>query len=227
MLTFNVYDRVFEVRWNGATGTAFTSDIGGRQYLISAKHVFDGLKNSDQIELFLDSRWKEVGVTIIGQSSGDSDVIVLTPSHPIGANHPLALSKGGVILGQDVFFVGFPFGLHSTVIASDGELHLPLVKKACLSGCHENSGNRVWLLDGFNNPGFSGGPVIAVNQPAKEAVFGIISGYRFSEELVHIQGKQTDASVRANTGIIYAYSAAMAIDLIEKNPTGIEINNGK
>ena len=144
MLTFNVYDRVFEVRWNGFTGTAFTCDIDGRQYLISAKHVFEGVKSSDQIEIHLNSKWEKVDVSVIGESSADSDVVVLATSQPIGANHPIRLSKGGVILSQNVYFVGFPYGMHSKAIASDGSLHLPLVKKACLSGYHEEPGGRVW-----------------------------------------------------------------------------------
>lgn len=223
MLTFNVYDRVFEVRWQGGTGTAFTSDIQGRQYLVSAKHVFEGIAEKDQIQIFLDSEWQSVGVTLIGLSADDTDVVVLSTDRPIGANHPLSLSKGGVTLSQDVFFVGYPFGMHSIAMAADGELHLPLVKKACLSGYHEERGGRVWILDGFNNPGFSGGPVITATQPGQEMVFGIVSSYRFMEESVSVDGKPTNATVAANTGIIYAYSAAIAIDLIEKNPNGVKL----
>lgn len=223
MLTFNVYDRVFEIRWNGATGTAFTIDIDGRQYLVSAKHVFEGVETSDQIEIFLQSQWTKVEVTVIGLSIDDTDVIVLTTDHPIGAHHPLRLSKGEVFLSQDVFFVGYPFGMHSKAIAADGALHLPLVKKACLSGYCEQPGGRLWILDGFNNPGFSGGPVISALKPKQEVVFGIVSGYRFSEESVHINGEPIKASVRSNTGIIYAYSAAIAMDLIAENPNGVAI----
>ena len=190
MLTFNVYDRVFNVKWNGGRGTAFTSDVDGKQYLISARHVFKGIKDTDQIEILLESEWKKVSVVLVGRSSGNADVIVLAPSHPIGANHPLPLAKGGITLSQDVYFVGYPYGKHSAAIASDGKLHLPLVKKACLSGFHESPNGRLWLLDGFNNSGFSGGPVIVVDQPGNEAVFGIISGYRLSEESVYNKGKK-------------------------------------
>ncbi len=223
MLTFNVYDRVFEARWNGATGTAFTVDIDSRQYLVSAKHVFEGVETSDLIEIFLQSQWTKVEVTVIGLSTDDTDVVVLATDRPIGAHHPLRLSKGEVFLSQDVFFVGYPFGMHSTTMTADGALHLPLVKKACLSGYHEQPGGSVWILDGFNNPGFSGGPVISAIEPKQEMVFGIVSAYRFSDESVHIKGEPIEASVKTNTGIIYAYSAAIAMDLIAENPNGVEI----
>jgi len=223
MLTFNVYDRVFEVRWNGTTGTAFTVDIDQRQYLVSAKHVFEGIKSSNHIEVFLQSRWQKIQVKVIGISPKDTDVVVLATEMPIIPNHPLRLSKGEVILSQDVFFVGYPYGLHSTAMATDGELHLPLVKKACLSGYLETPGGSIWILDGFNNPGFSGGPVISAIKPTQEVVVGIVSAYRFSEESVHVGGEPIEAIVKANTGIIYAYSAAIAIDLIAEKPNGTQI----
>lgn len=40
MITTNVFNQVFHVRYANATGTAFTVDLDGRQYLVSARHVF-------------------------------------------------------------------------------------------------------------------------------------------------------------------------------------------
>lgn len=157
MITFNVYDRVFLVRHNGSTGTAFTIDVEGRQYLLSAHHVFKGIKTGDSIEIFRNSDWVVLDIKVVGVPSTSLDVIVLALNIVLSPSHPLPLTRGGVYIGQDVHFVGFPFGMHSTVAAKDGILHIPLVKRACLSGSIEEDGGRIWLLDGFNNPGFSGG----------------------------------------------------------------------
>jgi S1-C subfamily serine protease len=226
MITFNVYDRVFQVKWHGATGTAFTTDLDGRQYLISARHVFKGLSQSATIEVYRNSQWQGIDVELVGVPEGNADVIVLSPSCVLSPPHPLPLTKGDVVLSQDVHFVGFPFGLHSKAKAVDGMLHIPLVKRACLSGHLEDGKHRLWLLDGFNNPGFSGGPVIRSDIKSlgsNLAVFGIISGYRFHEEPVFDGTEKTNLRVQANTGIIYAYSAAVALDIISANPSGIPV----
>lgn len=218
MITFNVYDRVYQVRWKGCTGTSFTTDIDGRQYLISAKHVFEGIKNCDRIEIYLNNAWREFKTQVIGIAEAELDVVVLAVSEFLSPSHPLPLTKGNVALSQDVYFVGFPFGMSSPATAKDGLLSIPLVKKACLSGIAEEKGQRLWILDGFNNPGFSGGPVIVRND--QEMVFGIISGYRYNEEIIYQKGQETEFTTRSNTGIIYAYSAAIAIDMIKANPQG-------
>ena len=57
MITANVIHRVFQIRWNGATGTAFTLDISGKQYLITARHVVSGLGSTGTIDFFSNNLW--------------------------------------------------------------------------------------------------------------------------------------------------------------------------
>ena len=61
--------------------------------------------------------------------------------------------------GQDVYFLGFPYGLHGDMSALSNDLPFPFVKKGIISLFHNDGVNRIYL-DGHNNPGFSGGPVV-------------------------------------------------------------------
>lgn len=83
------------------------------------------------------------------------------------------------------------------------------------------------LIDGLNNPGFSGGPVYfqPIGQKEKHCVAAIISSYRYNWEPIYIKGVKTDAQYQFNTGIVIAYTINHAVDLIDNNPIGFEINS--
>jgi hypothetical protein len=79
------------------------------------------------------------------------------------------------------------------------------------------------LLDGLNNPGFSGGPVVGpdmfspfTNVRAQKLI-GVISGYRNDNIPLNVNGQSVDnASVAANSGIIIAIPFVRATELIKK-----------
>jgi len=55
-VTSNVFQRVLKLRVNAGTNremtaTAFTVDVDGREYLITAKHVVKGLEKEDKIDV--------------------------------------------------------------------------------------------------------------------------------------------------------------------------------
>ena len=59
---------------------------------------------------------------------------------------------------------------------------LPLVKEALLSGMNSDDSGKVssMYLDGYNNPGFSGGPVVRRDYSKAELTYsavGVISGF--------------------------------------------------
>jgi len=127
--------------------------------------------------------------------------------------------------GQDVFFLGFPFGLASDSRDLNGGFPFPLVKKATLSAINFGP-NAVMLLDGLNNPGFSGGPVVYTKPGSARldySVAGVISGYRFNRLSVDHGSDSTPLTVNENTGIIIAYSINHAVRIIENNPIGFPL----
>ena len=60
MITTNVIQRTFHIRYGGLTGTAFAIDREGKQYLITAKHVVPDIATGSAMDIFHDKRWKTI-----------------------------------------------------------------------------------------------------------------------------------------------------------------------
>jgi S1-C subfamily serine protease len=115
-VTSNVFERVLNVRVNSGTdkegtATAFTIDVDGREYLITAKHVVQGLKDGDKVDIFMNGDWSPLAVTIF-TCDDPIDIAVLIPPHQLTVNFPLS-SEGTFQFGQDAYFLGFPLGIQS------------------------------------------------------------------------------------------------------------------
>jgi S1-C subfamily serine protease len=202
-------------------GTGFTVDVDGKQYLVTAKHVVQSFGPDAGLEVFGNGAWASVPAVLVAHGRGEIDVSVIAPTETISpADLPIDASSAGVIYGQDVYFLGFPYGVLSQVILGEAGHPLPLVKKAILS----SFAGDVYLLDGHNNPGFSGGPVVfgAVGAMPNR-VAAIVSGYRFSPEPVFIDNIETALKYRYNTGIIISYKIETALEMIQGNPIGADV----
>jgi hypothetical protein len=69
-------------------------------------------------------------------------------------------------------------------------------------------------LDGHNNPGFSGGPVLFKEQEhGKLKVAAVVSGYRFANEPVYHGEQKLPVTYRYNTGIVISYGIKHAVRL--------------
>ena len=106
---------------------------------------------------------------------------------------------------------------------------------------------RIWILDGINNVGFSGGPVL-YKTATDQRIFAVISGYRLEPTDVissgalrlstppqvgnsserEQRGSQAPQreTVNLNSGFIIAYDIRYAIEAIHKNPIG-PVRNGR
>jgi hypothetical protein len=84
-------------------------------------------------------------------------------------------------LSQDAYFLGYPYGLHAEGGSLNAHFPLAIVKKACLSMFALGGPDAYILLDGHNNPGFSGGPVVFApnGQGAPTNVAAVVSGYKY------------------------------------------------
>ena len=89
------------------------------------------------------------------------------------------------------------------------------------------------LLDGHNNPGFSGGPVVFCqnNHGNDFSVAGVVAGYRHAFEPVYKNKEPEENELpigyyRVNTGIVLAYDIKYALNLIRQNPIGVELGKG-
>jgi hypothetical protein len=252
-VTSNVFRRVFLIQVGDATATAFTIDVDGRQYLITAKHVVAALGADGLINIRKNDRWLPLKVKVL-RCDDPIDIAVLVPPEQLSVTWELPADSMGAQFGQEVYFVGFPYDVSSGYFTNDasanGGFPVGFIKKATLSGLH-NANNANWFyLDGHNNPGFSGSPVLFRDLDKggfAYRVLGVISNYQaeyfpvldpkaispsditsddIAKSRIVRKGNQTyrledtGKVVSANTGIIVAYGINQAVELIKKNASG-------
>lgn len=232
MITNNVLHRVFQIRVGSWTGTAFTVDVDQRQYWVTAKHLLDGWCSGDVIEVKRHEEWCPIEMELVGEHPTADVAVLKTPLYlqaaPVDANH------GGLIHGQDVFFLGYPHGNGFSVDdAINRGFPVAYVKKACVSAFATDigDGRDILILDGYNNPGFSGGPVVFRwhSDPVNVLRFaGIVSDYRAEDGPVCFRApdggeEETSGFVSINTGLMTCEYIKVATDLIAANPTGSPI----
>ena len=230
MVTSQTITRVFQLKLRNGTGTCFAIDVDNRQYLCTAKHCLPSFTDSS-VEIRHDKRWKRLGVSLVGYGSQGSDICVLAPNVPIvGHDQALRATSEDLRYGQDVFFFGFPYGMQMDSVNLNRDFPFPFVKRATLSawGGGNNALNTAFL-DGHNNPGFSGGPVVftPVGRPKGEwRVAAIVSGYESEKIPLRMpDGKQTGLWVASNTGIVRAHGIMHALDAIDANPIGSSLRH--
>ena len=100
MITTNVFQRTFHIRFGDSTGTAFTIDNDSRQYIVTARHVVEGITSGEAVNVFQDRQWKEIKVNVIGVGEDEVDVAVLATSMQLSPPFPLEANEAGLAYGQ-------------------------------------------------------------------------------------------------------------------------------
>jgi Trypsin-like peptidase domain len=222
VITANVIHRVFRIRFGASRGSGFAVDVDGRQYLVTARHVLPDLKNEGRLEIFADQKWQDFACRLVGHATGDIDISVVAVDKLLTPPKlPIELSMAGLIYGQDAYFLGFPYDDLVRYGLGEGGYALPFVKKAIVS-CFDGG---LMYLDGHNNPGFSGGPVV-YQQPGKAdfRIAGTISAFRREDLPVYSGDRETGLTYRYNTGIVVAHSIEYAVELIRARPIGVRLD---
>ena len=148
--TTNILQRTFRISHGGQTGTCFTVDVDDRQYLVTAKHLVESVDGSCMVQIFQDGTWKNLPAELVGHGAGSNDITVLAPVTQLSVRYPLHATTAGLTLGQDVLFLGFPYGLANELGELNNYFPVPLVKKGIVSALQFEEA-RVLLLDGHNN----------------------------------------------------------------------------
>ena len=226
------------------TASCFAMNIDNKQYIITARHFFDYIDPSsnehwtmvgDSINIKYNNKWNNTPIKIVGHGDDKIDISVFVTEKYVsllgGYNNSPEI-KTELWYGDEVYFLGFP---HMQEAEAGFTKPFPILKSAKIS-----SGNRDYLyLDGHNNSGFSGGPVLfqkdtfgfirdeksmRIHNPYPLKIVGVVSGY-IQEE---IDGDiiQTGIGVKSkmNSGIMLVYRIEHAIRIIENNPIGLTIN---
>jgi hypothetical protein len=105
----------------------------------------------------------DIAVFSLGEQKVARDDLTLVPS------------ADGVILSQEAFFLGYPLPWQLRLSGI-----LPAVKRGVVSQRAVIDGVTVWLIDGLNIPGFSGGPLVFNKGGGSGTVWhvlGVVSAY--------------------------------------------------
>jgi len=218
-ITANVLQRTYQLRFGDHQGSGFTLDVDGHQYLITAKHLVEGIKDKSALFIRQKGRWELLDVTRIPGIPEEVDIAVLLPARQVSLPLPLEAHSDGVQLGQELYFLGFPYDLADRAFALFDGSPLPFVKKGICAAFYRSNpnapGSGVLALDAINNPGFSGGPVVVPDAPNRLHVCAVVASYRYQPEPVFQQDTPTgDLTVHANTGIMFAYAIDYALEAI-------------
>lgn len=226
-VTNNVLQRVFLLRYKDKAGTAFTIDVDNRQYIITAKHIVPGILDVDTITILHEGSWKQLEVKFIPIESRHTDIAVLAPIQQLSPALPLSPTSDGIFVSQQVYFLGFPYLMRTEIEDFNNGFPIPFVKSGILSAIepHQIEGYSILYVDGFTNPGFSGGPLVFKDARSGELkVAGVVSGYRINADSVVDKNTTTTLTVLANSGIVVAYDISSAVAAIRKRPEGIKLN---
>jgi hypothetical protein len=187
-ITSNVFTRILSVRIGGenpkaVTGTAFTLEVDGRQYVITAKHVVAALGDEGTLEIYRGEKWSPLKVKVL-RCPDPIDIAVVVAPMQLTGTYDLPYDPSGVEFGQDAYFLGFPYGMMMSGKNVNGDSPIAFAKRATMSATRPvDTGKKAVVieLDGFNNPGFSGGPIVYrdFHQPGfVYKLLGVVSGFK-------------------------------------------------
>jgi len=199
-------------------GTAFKIDYQGRIYLVTAKHMVEGLPiTKAKLQMWKENGWQDLPtVRTFFPKSNDVDIAVLETDEKIAQPYQVTTddSSGGVTFGQQVWFLGYPFQLMTHFPTGQT---IPFMKRGTLSAIDSRDPNAVVIfIDGFNNEGFSGGPVIYWDlSQHKYSLLAVVRGYFADSAMTKINGEEVKSQYLVNSGILYGFSTRHIKEAIE------------
>jgi hypothetical protein len=225
MITSNVFNRVFFIK-AADYGTAFAIDYEDKQYLVTARHLLSD-EGHGSLKFFFGRKWVDLNVELIGVGGGDTDVAVFRVAEQLCTRDlPLEPTSDGIIVSQDVFFVGYPYKMWTDAGAALNGRPCPFVKKGILSSSFVgDDGVHRLYIDALNNEGFSGGPIVFQTPGTRDfKVAGVVSKFKIEfEKVIDPEGDHTEMTVAYNTGFLVGYDIARAIEIIKRKPNGLPL----
>ncbi len=244
-ITTDVTRRIFHVRMmclqkskctepSFQTGTAFALDHGGKQYLVTARHLLeDAVPNTLQIHGF--GHWSQNQYEEVGRGEGWKDVAVLSVDRPLTArNYKLEPSTG---MGYELAYIlGFPYDfIHRYMIPQTHYLR-PICRSGIITSW--SLGKSPFVIDVIGNPGFSGAPVVyqPYGKPTEGfKIAGVVIGDPtlpvgalppvVNKDGVPIEVDGEPAYFPENTGLTLAVGIRHVLDIIEANPIGYDLQD--
>jgi Trypsin-like peptidase domain len=212
--------RTVAIQVGNERGTAFSIDHHGTIYLVTARHVVQGFpEHNGIIQIYRPNGLTNYHIVrALFPPSRDVDIAVLETDEKISKPYDIALERGdeGPTMGQQVWFLGYPFRerLHSPI--ANGEI--PFIKRGTMSAIDGSNPNAVVeYIDGFNNPGFSGGPIVYWDfRKHAYRITGVVMGYKTDAAQALVNGQQVDTQILVNSGVLVGYSIEHVLQAIEQ-----------
>lgn len=158
-VTTEALTRVFKIYSCSMMGSGFILEHKGHNFLITAKHLFEKKGYPKSTDIYIESEKGKIKIEneIFYHSDNHIDIAVIKTNFFEGTNFlKINYTMTGMMLSQDVFLLGFPYGLDNKLHNLNNGYPVPIVKKGAISGIDKD----VFLIDWDNNQGFSGGPVV-------------------------------------------------------------------
>jgi len=215
-----ILQRTILIKAGNEEGTAFAIDYRGKLYLVTARHVVSGLPETNAtIQVRHADTCKDYHtLKTLFPPSRDVDIAVFETEEKVSQPYQVTCDSktGGVTMGQQVWFLGYPFGGMGSRW-SNGEA--PFIKRGTMSAIVGTNPDAIVLyIDGFNNPGFSGGPIVYWNFTTHSyGILGVVMGYREDTAKVLVNGTHVDTHLLVNSGILVGYSIQHALQAIDKS----------
>ncbi|WP_165835932.1 S1 family peptidase [Marinifilum breve] len=221
MVTNEVFNRVFQIKIGSGTASGFLISLEEVDYLITARHTLpkDITTGSNlDFEIMRNQKWEKLNATVLLHDNEKVDVAVLNLHSNNAGENLFDIEITGSSITQDCYFLGYPFGSRMDHYNGNNGYPAPFVKKGIISAVLKDGDAVLVCLDGHNNPGFSGGPVV-INNPSglkhRMKIIGIVSGYRMDDK---VKGTPVGNIITyENSGIVYCYSIEHAKEIINKN----------
>ena len=134
--TADLFKRIYQLKFDTITGTTFLLDHEEKNYLITARHILKGAKDKQilQLEIYQDSTWKSAIGQVFLHNNSTVDVAVIKPLEISYVDSPIKISSDNAVLGDEGYFLGFPFGFRTSASGMNDGFPFPLIKKAVFSG---------------------------------------------------------------------------------------------
>ncbi len=145
MITTNVIQRVFLISFQNLTASSFTVEKNNKQYLATVRHLFKddsdkppysfNVNHGDAVNLsiFHDNQWKNIKCTVYFHEHIDIDIAVLEIPFDISPRYNLVPKSQGLLVGQSVYFLGFPFEMFGDASNLNRSFPFPFVKHSIIT----------------------------------------------------------------------------------------------
>ena len=221
MIHISLLRSTFNIRCGSSTGSAFAIRHNNQEFIVTARHNVEPIVASNDdwatLEIFFKDSWASLYVSVIGWGQQDIfDIAVLKiEGVDIGPPSFIPATSGGLIVGQQVYLLGFPLGMQAGS-PNDTVFPYPLVKSGVFCGSDSVYNPIQLFVDCFGNKGFSGGPLIfhPNNDHNKPCIAGVF--VQFMKDNVSLpSGDTVDFG---NSGIGIAIDISHVVAIINGNP---------